>query len=175
MPSPAWQAYLFPHRSHGTPAAVRLILAGLSGVILSFSYSGAYSSLYSWFSLSLLIVSILRAQPFLAFGCGFLHGLFFVISCVPWIAEVLSVHGGMSPTAAWAVLLIATIWGVAIGLFGWAVERISQGSVTLGLVAVPFLWVATEACRTFLPEISFRWGLLGYPAAPPPEILHFSN
>ena len=58
MPSPAWQTYLFPHRSHDTPAVVRLILAGLSGVILSFSYRGAYLSLYSWFCLALLIASI---------------------------------------------------------------------------------------------------------------------
>jgi len=176
MPSPAWQTYLFPHRSHDTPAVVRLILAGLSGVILSFSYRGAYLSLYSWFCLALLIASILRARPLVAFGCGFLHGVFFVVTSVPWIAQVLSVHGDMSLAAGWGVLLlIASIWGGAIGLFGVTLQRTGQHSMALALIATPFLWVATEAFRTFLPEISFPWSLLGYPTAGNPALVQLTT
>jgi apolipoprotein N-acyltransferase len=36
--------------------------------------------------------------------------------------------------------------------------------ITLG-VGAPFLWVSLEVYRTWLPEISFPWNLLGYPAA----------
>src|SRR5260370_42681504 len=92
-----WHAYLRPHRSPDIPTAVRFILAGLSGAILSFSFRGSYSSLYSWFCLGLLLSSILGGRPLVEIDCGFLHALVFVVMCVPWIAEVLSVHGGVSP------------------------------------------------------------------------------
>ncbi|HUL32786.1 MAG TPA: apolipoprotein N-acyltransferase [Candidatus Eisenbacteria bacterium] len=149
-----------------TPAIVRLILATLSGAILSLSFRDAHSSVYSWFCLALLLVSVLDARTSVAFFCGFLHGLCFVLTCVPWIAVVLAVHGGMSTTAGWGVLLlIASVWGCSIGLFTWVVLRLSRLGHGLALVGAPFLWISTEVLRAYLPEISFPWGLLGYPAA----------
>jgi len=176
MSSRAWSSYLLPHRSTDTLAIARLILAGLSGAILSLSYRGSFPSLYSWFCLAVLLSSALRARPLVAFACGFLHGLLFVVTCVPWIAETLSVHGGMSLAAGWGVLLlIASIWGAAIGLFALCVLRISQRSVSLALFAAPFLWITTEVFRAYLPEISFPWALLGYPAAENPAIVQLTT
>ena len=176
MPSPAWYSYLRPHRVQETPAIYRWILAALSGAILSLSYHGSFLSLYSWFSLALLLSSILGARPWVAFFCGFLHGLIFVLTCVPWIADVLAVHGGMSAAAGWAVLLlIATLWGASIGLFAWVVQRLSLRSYTLALVGAPFLWISTEVLRAYLPEISFPWGLLGYPPAGNPALLQLTT
>jgi apolipoprotein N-acyltransferase len=166
MPSPAWYSYLRPHRLRETPAIIRLILAALSGAILSLSYHGSFPSVYSWFCLAILLASILRARARVAFFCGFLHGLIFVLTCVPWIAQVLAVHGGMSGAAGWGVLLlIASVWGASIGLFAWAVQRLSLRSYSLALAGAPFLWVSTEVLRAYLPEISFPWGLLGYAPA----------
>ena len=166
MSSHPWHFYLRPHRSPEVPAAARFILATLSGAVLSLSFRGAHWSLYSWFCLALLFSSILGARAIVAFGCGFLHGLTFVLTSVPWIAEVLAVHGGMSMAAGWGVLLlIAAIWAAAIGLFAWVVHRLWKQSVTLALVGAPFLWITTEVFRAYLPEISFPWALLGYPAA----------
>jgi apolipoprotein N-acyltransferase len=171
-----WHAYLRPHRSPNIPAAVRLILAGLSGAILAFSFRGSYSSLYSWLCPGLLLSSILGSRPLVAFSCGFLHALLFVVMCVPWIAEVLSVHGGMSLATGWGVLLlIATVWGASIGLFAWAIERLSRRSLTLALLGAPFLWVSTEVLRAYLPEISFPWALLGYPAAGNPALVQLTT
>jgi len=166
MFSQAWHTYLRPHRSPETPAAVRLTLAVLSGAILSLSYRGSFSSLYSWVCVALLLGCILRARGAVAFACGFLHGLVFCLTCVPWIADVLAVHGGMSTAAGWGVLLlIASVWGAIIGLFALAVQRLSKRSVSLALAGAPFLWISTEVARAHLPEISFPWALLGYPAA----------
>jgi apolipoprotein N-acyltransferase len=176
MSSRAWQSYLLPHRSVDTPAVVRLVVAALSGAILSLAYRGSFPSFYSWFCLAWLLSSILRARPVVAFACGFLHGLLFVVTCVPWIAETLSVHGGMSMAAGWGVLLlIASVWGGAIGLFAIAVLRISKRSISLALFAAPFLWIATEVFRAYLPEISFPWALLGYPAAENPAIVQLTT
>ena len=176
MSSPAWHSYLRPHRLRETPAIVRLILAVLSGAILSLSFHGSFLSLYAWFCLALLLSSILGASARVAFFCGFLHGLIFVLTCVPWVADVLAVHGGMSRAAAWGVLLvIAAIWGASIGLFAWAVQRLSLRSFTLALVGAPFLWISTEVFRTYLPEISFPWGLLGYAPAENPALLQLTT
>ena len=101
MPVPAWLSYLRPHRRQDTPALFRFILAAISGAILSLSYHGSFLSLYAWFCLAILLISILGAKASVAFFCGFLHGLIFVLTCVPWIAEALSVHGAMSMAAGW--------------------------------------------------------------------------
>lgn len=176
MSSPAWHFYLRPHRLPETPAAVRFVFAALSGAILSLSFHGAFLSLYSWFCLALLLCSILGARARVAFVCGFLHGLLFVVTCVPWIADVLAVHGGMSRAAGWGVLLvIAVVWAATIGVFAWAVQRLSVRSHTLALLGAPFLWISTEVFRAYLPEISFPWALLGYPAAENPALLQLTT
>src|SRR5271165_119718 len=176
MSSPAWHSYLRPHRQRETPAMIRLIIATLSGAILSLSFHGSFLSLYSWFCLALLLSSILGARARVAFFCGFLHGLIFVLTCVPWIADVLSVHGGMSATSGWGVLLlIASVWGASIGLFAWVVQRLSLRSFTFALAGAPFLWISTEVLRTYLPEISFPWGLLGYAQAENAALLQLTT
>ena len=175
MASRPWYSSLEALLPPETPAALRLILAGFSGAILSLSFRDADTSLYSWFCLALLFFSLLQARALVAFLCGFLHGLIFVVTCVPWIAEVLAVHGGMSVAAGWGVLLlIATVWGCSIGLFAWMVQRLSLQGMDWALAGAPFLWISTEVLRAYLPEISFPWGLLGYPAAGNPALVQLT-
>jgi len=176
MTSRPWISALGSLLPPETPHVVRLMAAALSGAILSLSFRDAHSSLYSWFCLALLIWSVLGARTWVAFFCGFLHGLVFVITCVPWIAEVLAVHGGMSTTAGWGVLLlIASVWGCSIGLFTWMVLRLSRQGIALALIGAPFVWISTEVLRAYLPEISFPWGLLGYPAAGNPALVQLTT
>jgi apolipoprotein N-acyltransferase len=176
MASRPWYSTLGSLLPPEFPAVIRLIIAALSGAILSLSYYGVHSSFYSWFCLGLLLFSLLGARARVAFFCGFLHGLIFVLTCVSWVAEVLAVHGGMSVAAGWAVLLlIATVWGCSIGLFTWMVQRLSQQGIGLALFGAPFLWISTEVLRAYLPEISFPWGLLGYPAAGNPALVQLTT
>ncbi|HKM67851.1 MAG TPA: apolipoprotein N-acyltransferase [Candidatus Acidoferrum sp.] len=176
MASRPWYSVLSSVLPPEFPVAVRLIIAGLSGAILSLSFRDAHSGLYSWFCLALLLFSVLQARAWVAFSCGFLHGLIFVLTCVGWIAEVLSVHGGMSGAAGWGVLLlIASVWGCSIGLFTWMVQRLSLKGFGLALFGAPFLWISTEVLRAYLPEISFPWGLLGYPAAGNPAVVQLTT
>src|ERR1700686_457473 len=109
---------------------LRFFLAAVSGALLTLSFRGSHPSIFSFICLALLLVNILCARAWVAFFCGFLHGLVFVLTCVSWIAEVLSVHGGMSLAAGWAVLLlIAAVWGASIGIFAWLVQRLSLVSI----------------------------------------------
>lgn len=161
-----WLGYFRPHPGSQTPAWMRLFIGAVSGVALSFSYTGFYLSIYSWVCVALMLVALFGARPWVAFGCGFLHGLCFVLTSVPWIAEVLAVHGGLSRPGGWGVLLlIAAVWGSAMGATTWAIHRLSRRSIALACVGTPFLWVSFELFRNRLPEISFPWNLLGYPAA----------
>jgi apolipoprotein N-acyltransferase len=166
MPGRPWLAYFRPHPGSETASWLRLFIAAVSGAALSFSYTGFYLSIYSWVCLGVLLIALFGATPRVAFGCGFLHGLCFVLTSVPWIAEVLSLHGGLSRAGGWGVLLlIAMVWAMLNGAATWAIHRLSQRSIMLACIGTPFFWVSLEVARTHLPEISFPWNLLGYPAA----------
>jgi apolipoprotein N-acyltransferase len=172
----AWKSYILPHRSRATPALARLSVAAMSGALLSLSFHGSFPGIFGWFCPALLFSSILGARAGVAFGCGFLHALLFVLTCVPWIADVLSVHGGMSLAAGWGVLLvIALVWSTAFGLSTWAMQRLSARSYTLALTGAPFLWISTEVFRAYLPEISFPWALLGYAPAENPALVQLAT
>jgi apolipoprotein N-acyltransferase len=142
------------------------VCAAVSGAALSLSYTGFYFSIYSWVCVGLLLVVILDARPRIAFACGFVHSLFFVITSMPWIATVLAVHGGLSRLGGWAILLlIAAVFGIHTGAFAWCVRRLAQRSLVLACIGAPFLWVTFEFARAHMPEIGFPWNLLGYPAS----------
>jgi apolipoprotein N-acyltransferase len=142
------------------------VIGAVSGATLSLSFTGSYLSVYSWVCVAILLFSLFGARPGVAFASGFFHGLLFVLTSVPWIATVLTVHGGLSAAGGWGILLlIAMAWGILTGSFAWSAHRLSRRSVTLSCVGAPFLWVTFEFARTHLPEISFPWNLLGYPAS----------
>lgn len=166
MPGRNWLGYFYRHPGSETPAWMRLLIGAVSGAAMSFSYTGFYLTIYSWVCVGVLLIALFGARPRVAYACGFLHGICFALTSVPWIAEVLAVHGGLSRAGGWGVLLlIATVWGLVMGVFTWAIHRISRRSITLACIATPFLWVSFEMIRNRLPEISFPWNLLGYPAA----------
>jgi len=160
-----WFAFLSPQSGAEMPLAVRLFFATLTGAGLSLSFIGLNLQIYSWASIGLLLMLVMPTKPRVAFAGGFLHAMAFVLTSVPWIATVLSVHGGLSPTGGWGVLLlIAAAWGVLTGGFTWCVNRIAHRDAKLACIAAPFLWVTFEFIRAHLPEISFPWNLLGYSA-----------
>src|ERR1700675_4943683 len=176
MPRGSWLGYLCPQAGAEIPAGLRLIIAAVSGAALSLSYTGLHLSIYSWVCIGILLSSLFGARPRVAFGCGFLHGLLFVLTSVPWIATVLTVHGGLSVAGGWGVLLlIAIAWGILIGGFAWAVHRLSRQSIELACIGAPFIWVTFEFVRAHLPEISFPWNLLGYPASANLALLQFTT
>ena len=158
-----------------TPDGLRQLIGAASGAALSLSFTGLYFSIYSWICVGVLLLAILGARRHVAFECGFLHGLLFTLTSVPWIATVLTVHGGLPVWGGWGVLLlIAGAWGLLIGAFALAVHQLSRKSVELACFGAPFLWVVFEFVRAHLPEISFPWNLLGYPAAGNPGLLQIT-
>jgi apolipoprotein N-acyltransferase len=161
-----WLGHFRSHPVSKIPTWLRLFIGAITGATMSFSYTGFYLSIFLWVCVGVLLIALFGARPRVAFACGFLHGICFVLTSVPWIAEVLAVHGGLSPAGGWGVLLlIGTVWSAGMGATTWAINRLSRRSITLACVGTPFWWVSFEMFRTKLPEISFPWNLLGYPAA----------
>src|SRR2546430_7631774 len=110
-----------PNANPGIDAEVE---AAVSGAALSLSYSGLYLSIYSWVCVGILLLSLFGVRPHVAFGCGFLHGLLFVLTALPWIATVLAVHGGISPAGGGGLLpLMSPVWGILPGPFSWSPPR----------------------------------------------------
>ena len=166
MPRGGWLSYLHSQAGKEIPVSLRLIAGAVSGAALSLSYSGFYLTIYSWVCVAILLLSLFGVRPRVAFGCGFLHGLLFVLTSLPWIATVLTVHGGVSIVGGWGLLLLIGIaWGILTGAFAWSVHGLSRQSIELACIGAPFLWVTFEFVRAHLPEIGFPWNLLGYPAA----------
>src|SRR5258708_18252289 len=151
-----WFAFLNPQTDAEMPIALRVFFAALTGAGLSLSFTGFYLQIYSWVSVGLLLILVIGPKPRVALLCGFLHAIAFVLTSVPWIATVLSVHGGVSRAGGWGVLLlIAAAWGVLTGGFTWCADRIAKRDVTLPCIAAPFLLVAFLFFRSPLPRTSF--------------------
>ena len=176
MPARVWRAFLQPQSTMQFPVALRLAIAAATGAGLALSYTGFYLAIYSWFCVGLLIIVLFGTRPIVAFACGFVHAVAFVLASVPWIATVLAIHGGLPRLGGWAILLlIAATWGVLTGGFAWCVNRLSRRSVGYACAGAPFLWVTFEFARAHLPEISFPWNLLGYPASNNPALLQLAT
>ena len=126
MPADAGLTQVASETGAKIPYWLRLVIGALSGAALSLSFSGLYLSIYSWICVGVLLLAVIGASSRVAFACGFLHALLFVVTSVAWIATVLSVHGGLPIAGGWGVLLlIAAAWGVLVGGFTLVVHRIS--------------------------------------------------
>src|SRR5258707_12132214 len=113
-----WFAFLNSQSGKEIPNAVRFFFAALTGAGLSLSFIGLNLQIYSWVSIGLLLMLVMTVKPRVAFGCGFFHAVAFVLTSLPWIATVLSVHGGLSPVGGWGgLLLIAAAGGALTGGF----------------------------------------------------------
>src|SRR5260370_11859952 len=122
-----WLTSLLPQAGAEIPAGLRLIIGAVSGAALSLSYTGRHLSIYSWICVGILLLALLGASPRVAFGCGFLHSLLFVLTAVPWIATVLAAHGGLSGSRGSGIfLLIAMTCGILTLPFSFSLHLFSR-------------------------------------------------
>src|SRR6202049_2509982 len=120
MPLRKWAPQLRPSFGVQTPTGFRIVCAAVSGAALSLSYTGFYFSIYSWLCIGILLVVLFDARPRVAFACGFVHSMCFVLFSMPWIATVLAVHGGLSRAGGWGLLLlIRPVCGAGSGSFAF--------------------------------------------------------
>jgi apolipoprotein N-acyltransferase len=147
---------------------MRSLLAIASGVLLGLSFPDYNLPMLAWMAIALLIVASLGASAKEAPLYGFLHGVFFYPTCLPWIDVVMRQYGNVDPfDAAGILLLIGIAGGIILMIFSSSVAYLSRRwpSRATVFVLAPFLWVTLEFARTHLPIIGFPWNLTGYAAS----------
>ena len=163
---------------------VRIFLACASGVFLGLSFPNYNLTMLAWVGIAFLILASLDASAKEAPLYGFLHGLFFYPTCLPWIDVVMRQYGNVDPFDAAGILaLIGIAGGIILMIFSSSIAFLSRRatrsatragtrSIIPGLPArsaafilAPFLWVTLEYARTHLPIIGFPWNLSGYAAS----------
>src|SRR5260370_28173681 len=116
MPADAGLTQVAAETGAKMPDWLRLAIGALSGAALSLSFTGLYLGIYSWICVGVLLLAVIGVSSRVAFACGFLHALLFVLTSVPWIATVLSVHGGLPVAGGGGVVLfVAAAAGGVLG------------------------------------------------------------
>jgi apolipoprotein N-acyltransferase len=141
---------------------IRHALAALSGVLLALSFPPYGLPAIAWVALAPLLVALSGISALGAFFVGLTTGAIYFAVALYWLTHVMHEYGGLQ---LWTAVLVnvALVAYLALfpALFGLASNRILVRFGPRGLLAVPFVWVASELGRMKL-FTGFPWVLLGY-------------
>ncbi|MGH7325619.1 MAG: apolipoprotein N-acyltransferase [Candidatus Rokuibacteriota bacterium] len=139
------------------------LLAVLSGVFLSLSFPGSGDQGWLAFvALVPLLVALQDAGWRRAGELGFVAGIVFWLTSIPWVAQTMVSYGGLAwPLAALVLAGFAAYLALYWAVFCALLSRISLGSGGLFVVVSASLWVSLEFLRTYL-FTGFPWNLLSY-------------
>jgi apolipoprotein N-acyltransferase len=138
------------------------LLAGLSGLLLFLSFPKFGHGAVAWVALLPLLAALPGRSECAASGLGLLAGFVASVGLLYWTAIVAVVHGGLAwPAAIGAMLLVAAVEALFVGLFAWALSRLLRRHGRQALLLAPIPWVGLEMARTH-SFFSFPWCLLGY-------------
>jgi apolipoprotein N-acyltransferase len=139
----------------------KLLLTGLSGLLLFLSFPKYGDGIMAWAALIPLFFAMKDATPRVGFKIGFLAGFIGHIGIFYWIVYVvvnygyLPIYVGMA-----AMLLLAAYLSLYTACFAMGVVFLRGRGVPLFLSA-PFLWTVLEFLRSHLMT-GFPWGNLAY-------------
>ena len=137
-----------------------LLLAILSGLLLTLSFSPNAFSLAAWVALVPLLIGIQQASFPNAFRLGLACGMAHCLTLIYWIVVVLKHYGNLNIVVAISALLLLSLYlSLYPAVFALLASRLPNSP------AAPFVlacyWVALEFLRTHLMT-GFPWCLLGY-------------
>ncbi|MBN2418865.1 MAG: apolipoprotein N-acyltransferase [Deltaproteobacteria bacterium] len=144
----------------GSLPAKKILLALLSGLLMSVSFPPLKTDWFIWFSIIPLLMAIEDTSPAEAFRLGIIAGLSHYLSLIYWIINVLSTYGGLNfVISAFILLLLCLYLSLYIGLFSFLTTLFSRSKIKIFFFAG--IWVSMEFLRGLLLT-GFPWGLLGY-------------
>ena len=152
----------------------RLLLAALSGALLSLAFPGHPHPLMSWFyhplwaHIALVpLLLVLAGRGFKdGFAAGWTCGFVWNLLSLYWVAHT---QGG-GPAVVAGTLLMAIYLGLFPGLFSGLLSALWTRWGTKALIVTPVLWTAQEYLLS-LGELGFPWLLLGHGQAAMPHFV----
>ena len=138
-----------------------IILAILSGLLLTGSFPKIGIDWLAWFALVPLLISFKNSSLTNSFRLGFLAGLVHYITLAYWLAYTMQTYGNLPLYQCISVLfLLSAYLATYIAVFSVILTRLCAKPATC-LFIIPFSWVSLEYIRNYLFS-GFPWGLIGY-------------
>jgi apolipoprotein N-acyltransferase len=138
----------------------KIILAILSGLLLTGSFPKINLSWLAWFALVPLLISIHNLKWKDRFRLALITGLTHYLTLVYWLAYTMQIYGHLPWYLSIPVLfLMSTYLTLYITVFATLLTRLHSMPVVCQFL-IPALWVSLEYVRSFL-FTGFPWELMG--------------
>ena len=138
----------------------KLLLAVLSGFMLTASFPPSPFYFLAWFALIPLLKSLENEPPMAALRLGFAAGLAHDMTLIYWVIIVMGHYGHLPLPVSVSILILFSLYlAIYPALFAWGYTLI--GRSFLGSLKTAGLWVALEYARANLLT-GFPWCLLGH-------------
>ncbi len=138
----------------------KILLALLSGFMLTASFPPSPFYFLAWFALVPLLKSLENEPPAAALRLGLAAGLAHYVTLVYWVIIVMGHYGHLPLPVSVSVLILFSLYlSVYPALFAWGYSFV--GRSFLGSFKAAGLWVALEYVRANILT-GFPWCLLGH-------------
>ena len=144
----------------GLLSAKKILLALLSGLLITASFPPLKTDWLIWISIIPLLSAIQGTTPGTAFRLGIIAGLAHYISLIYWIINVISTYGGLNVAISICILFLLCLYlSVYMGIFSLLAALFNNSKIKILFFAG--IWISLEYIREML-FTGFPWGLLGY-------------
>jgi len=139
----------------------KIILAVISGILLTGSFPQTGLSWLAWFAVTPLLLAAKDLQFKDGFKIGLLTGLVHNLTLLYWLSYTMETYGHLSIYLAIPILFLFSFYlSLYIAFFSGALTRITFKPLMLFFM-IPALWVSLEYIRSFL-FTGFPWELIAY-------------